>query len=388
MTIKPIRTPADLKASKARLGDLLMRSASGDHDDEIEVLMTLIEQFEHRYAPINTASPLEAIRFRMEEKRLTPRQLEPFIGSRARVSEILSGKRQLSIDMMRSLHEGLNIPYAALMSEQNEDADVESVPDITIARLNSLGFHVQREHLRTFVASALEASPQILHRKTRTQRAASKTDQGALLLWQAAVLQRSQSMPEAGVFDEHALDPAALRRLARMSTREDGPRQVIRDLHAHGILVVIMPALPGTFLDGAVMAGASGKPIIGLTLRHDRTDSFWFTLMHEVSHIALHFIHLAGGNAVFIDDMDIKSDDHYEREADQLSRDSLIPPEMLKQIAWGPKTNYDELVTLSVRARVHLSIIAGRWQRDHQNYKRFSRLIERDTIRSMFQAVE
>jgi len=111
VNIKPIRTPADLQATKKRLAGLLSRPNSGENDDEIEVLATLIEQFEQNHSHIDAPTPVMAIKFRMEEKGMNPRQLEPFIGSRARVSEVLSGKRQLSIDMIRSLHEGLGIPY-------------------------------------------------------------------------------------------------------------------------------------------------------------------------------------------------------------------------------------------------------------------------------------
>src|SRR5262249_8419978 len=149
--------------------------------------------------------------------------------------------------------------------------------------------------------------------------------------------------------------------------------------------VVIMPSLPGTFLDGAVMSDPHGHPIIGLTLRHDRTDSFWFTLLHECAHVSLHFAALMQGHMVFIDDMEIRSDDQYEREADALARESLIPSHMLDQVNWGENTTFEDLMMLATRARVHPSIAAGRWQRDHQNYKKFSRLIERNALRTMFE---
>lgn len=104
MTIKPIRNASDLSATKTRLASLLAKN-SGEFDDEIEVLTTLIGQYEEKFARVDAPDPIAAIKFRMEEKGLTPRQLEPFIGSRARVSEVLTGKRSLSIDMIRSLHE-------------------------------------------------------------------------------------------------------------------------------------------------------------------------------------------------------------------------------------------------------------------------------------------
>jgi HTH-type transcriptional regulator/antitoxin HigA len=124
-------------------------------------------------------------------------------------------------------------------------------------------------------------------------------------------------------------------------------------------------------------------PVIGLTLRFDRIDSFWFTLFHEVSHIALHYRILQKNKEAFVDDMEIRNEDVCEREADDLARNALIPPQFLAQVNWGPETTRDEIITVATRARVHIAIVAGRWQRDHQNYKKFSRLIERDTLRSV-----
>jgi HTH-type transcriptional regulator/antitoxin HigA len=385
VTIKPIRTANDLTATKARLAELL-KGLNAEHDDEIEVLTTLVEQFEQKHSPIDVPSPIAAIKFRMEEKGLTPRQLEPFIGTRARVSEVLSGKRQLSIDMIRSLHEGLGIPYESLISDRTKGNDVKNISDPAIERLNTLGFCLDRHEIPFFISSSssLNAKASLaLLRKTRTQRAASKTDQGALLLWQAAVLQKSENVLLSANFEHSKFGAEDLRHIAKMSLNADGPRRAVRALNEKGISVVIMPSLPGTFLDGAVMANPAGKPVIGLTLRHDRLDSFWFTLMHELSHIVLHFKILLETHTSFVDDMEIRSGDEHEREADALARNSLIPVNILSQVVWGPSTTHDDLVALATRARAHLSVVAGRWQRDHQNYKRFSRLIDRNSIRSL-----
>ena len=83
----------------------------------------------------------------MEEKGLAPRQLEPFIGSRARVSEVLSGKQQLSIDMIRSLHEGLGIPYESLISDRPQSGDVKNISPPAIEHLNRLGFNLDRQEI-------------------------------------------------------------------------------------------------------------------------------------------------------------------------------------------------------------------------------------------------
>jgi HTH-type transcriptional regulator / antitoxin HigA len=384
--IKPIRTTADLNSAKARLGELLRDNDFGAHDDEVEVLSTLIEQFEGTKVHIDAPSPVAAIKFRMKEMGLSPRQLEPFIGSRARVSEVLSGKRQLSIDMIRSLHEGLGIPYESLISKRLKNKSIEHFSVPTIERLNALGFDVDREEIPAFLSALVQPnSAPALHRKTWTQRAASKTDQIALLLWQAAVLKKSESPPLATTFDRSTFGSQILRVIARLSARSDGPLRALRALTERGISVAILPPLPGTFLDGAVMAGPAGNPVIGLTLRHDRLDSFWFTLLHELAHVALHYDQLSDRGIAFVDDMEILSEDLYEREADQLARESLIPGSVLSQVHWHEDTTQDEIVAVAVRARVHVAIAAGRWQRDHQNYKKFARLIDRGTVRAMFE---
>jgi HTH-type transcriptional regulator/antitoxin HigA len=384
VTIKPIRTPADLQASKGRLAGLLSRPNLGEHDDEIEVLTTLIEQFEQSHSRIDAPTPVMAIKFRMEEKGMNPRQLEPFIGSRARVSEVLSGKRQLSIDMIRSLHEGLGIPYEALISDRSRGGGVEQATSPATASSKSHRSSFEERVLPTFIPSPFsQNAPLALLRKTHTQRAAAKTDQSALLRWQAAVLQKADMQSATGAFDRSSLGTDSLRQIAKMSTKADGPLRAIRELTKKGINVVVMPPLPGTFLDGAAMASRTGKPIIGLTLRHDRIDSFWFTLLHELAHVALHYEELISGDAAFVDDMEIRSEDAYEREADQLARDSLIPGVVLTQVHWGAGTSHDDLITAATRARVHISVVAGRWQREHQNYKKFSRLIDRNSVRSM-----
>jgi HTH-type transcriptional regulator / antitoxin HigA len=136
------------------------------------------------------------------------------------------------------------------------------------------------------------------------------------------------------------------------------------------------------------MISTSGIPVIGLTLRFDRLDSFWFTLLHEVAHIALHYDFLIQNNEAFIDDMEIRSDDAQEREADEFARTTLIPDQFIDQVEWSLASSHDDLVRVATRARVHVAIVAGRWQRDNQNYKKFARLIERDALRPMLQSEE
>ncbi len=116
MTIKPIRTDDDLRAAFHRLEGLFQADEGSADADERDVLVTLIEAYENRHYAFGSADPVEAIKFRMEQQGLTPRDLEPFIGSSGRVSEVLNRKRPLSLRMVKQLHDGLRIPYESLLA--------------------------------------------------------------------------------------------------------------------------------------------------------------------------------------------------------------------------------------------------------------------------------
>lgn len=116
MNVKPIRNDDDLQAAFKRL-DVIFQAEEGTPEaDEMEVLVALIEVYENKHYPIGPSDPIEAIKFRMDQQGLTPRDLEPFIGSSGRVSEVLNGKRRLSLAMIKRLHDGLKIPYESLLA--------------------------------------------------------------------------------------------------------------------------------------------------------------------------------------------------------------------------------------------------------------------------------
>ena len=116
MNIKPIRNDEDLHAAFKQL-ELVYQAQEGTSDaDEMEILVTLIEAYERKHYPISVSDTVEAIKFRMEQQGLTSKDLEPFIGSSGRVSEILNHKRKLSLQMIKRLHDGLHIPYESLLS--------------------------------------------------------------------------------------------------------------------------------------------------------------------------------------------------------------------------------------------------------------------------------
>jgi HTH-type transcriptional regulator / antitoxin HigA len=116
LPIKPIKTEADYDDALAAIDALWNAEPDSPAADRLEVLITLVEAYEADHWPIDLPSPAAAIVFRMEQQGLTRRELEPYLGSRGRVSEVLSGKRALTLPMIRRLHTGLGIPLESLIS--------------------------------------------------------------------------------------------------------------------------------------------------------------------------------------------------------------------------------------------------------------------------------
>src|SRR5471030_44182 len=103
--LKPIRTKADYKAALAEVERLWGAKSGTPEGDRLDVLATLIDAYEARRYPMDPPDPIEAIRFRMEQRGLSRKDLEPMIGARARVAEVLNRRRGLSIEMIRRLHD-------------------------------------------------------------------------------------------------------------------------------------------------------------------------------------------------------------------------------------------------------------------------------------------
>jgi HTH-type transcriptional regulator/antitoxin HigA len=119
--LKPIRTEADYDEALAELGRLWGARSGTPDGDRLDVLATLIEAYETRFHPIDPPDPIEAILFRMEQQGLTRKDLEPLIGTRARVAEVLNRKRGLSIEMIRRLNEELGISADVLIRPSREN---------------------------------------------------------------------------------------------------------------------------------------------------------------------------------------------------------------------------------------------------------------------------
>jgi HTH-type transcriptional regulator/antitoxin HigA len=113
--LRPIRNEADYDWALAEIERLFQARAGTPEGDRLEVLATLVEAYEQVHHPIPPPDPVEALLYHLESRGMTRRDLEPYIGSRARVAEVLNRRRALTIEMIRRLHEGLGIPAEVLI---------------------------------------------------------------------------------------------------------------------------------------------------------------------------------------------------------------------------------------------------------------------------------
>jgi len=115
MNIRPVKSQRDYEQALRRIEQLMDAKPGSKAGDELDVLSTLVQAYEDRHHPVHPPDPIEAIKFRMDQAGMTRKDLETLLGGRGRVSEILAGKRRLSLAMIRRLHHRLGIPLESLI---------------------------------------------------------------------------------------------------------------------------------------------------------------------------------------------------------------------------------------------------------------------------------
>jgi HTH-type transcriptional regulator/antitoxin HigA len=397
MTPKVIKNDRDYEAALEQIEKLMDAAPDTPEGDELELLTTLVELYEEKHFPIDLPDPIEAIRFRMEQAGLKQQDLVPHVGSRSKVSEVLAGRRPLSLKMIRALHKGLGIPAEVLLREPGgiipeelPNLQCERFPLKEMARRGWIAMGEQatmklkehaeelvRQFLRPLVACRLQPG---LLRPRQHVRSGSAMDEYSLLAWCVRVITLAQ---EQSVADYHpgTLAPNFMQRLVNLSYLDAGPRLAQEFLGKNGIHVIALRHLPRTHLDGASMMLSSGNPVVGLTLRYDRLDNFWFTLFHELGHVKLHFDNER--DACFVDDLDTDAEG-LEVQADEFAQDSLISPKTWQKASTRLERTSYAVLALAESLRVHPAIIAGRIRREQKNYRLLSSLVGQHEVRALF----
>lgn len=114
--VKPIHNDEDLSQTLERISELWGAAIGTPEGDELDILTMLVERYEEAHYPMPPSDPVAAIKFMMEQKGLTQKDLVQYLGSPSKASEVLNRKRSLSINMVKRLHHGLNIPYGCLLA--------------------------------------------------------------------------------------------------------------------------------------------------------------------------------------------------------------------------------------------------------------------------------
>lgn len=389
--IRPIHSEQDYAAALARVEALMDMVRSPAEDDEFDVLATLVEVYEDRRFPMDAPDPVEAIKFRMQQLGMSQSDLAPIFGSRAKTSEVLSGKRDLTLKMIRALHEHLGIPAEVLIRDGGglpkapTGIELDRFPIAEMAKRGWIKKTADmkdriEEIVRELIACAggPAALPQALFRQGGGARANAKSDVHALQAWCLHILCVARRAGLAGVYKTGTIDRAFLRELARLSTFDEGPKLAQEKLAKHGIALVVAAHLPKTYLDGAAMWTVDKVPVVGMTIRYDRLDNFWFCLLHELAHIGRHFPD--GNGEVFIDDLQLRErnherDDEREREADEWAQEALIPSELWDEHPARFSPSVQNVLSLARKADVHPAIVAGRIRHEMHNYRLLSQFV-------------
>lgn len=400
--VKPIRTEADYERALVRVDELMGSEYGSPEGDELDVLVTLVESWEDEHYPMGYPEPHEAIRFRMEQAGLRPRDLIPIIGSRSKVSEVLSGKRTITMTMARALHEHLGVPADVLLRklgtesfESPADIDPRRYPVRKMAKLGWIKEGAESEYsagkqIAEMIHKAGDDTAPATYLVNDSQRVNAKTDPYALQAWcwRVTALANARTMPFDYVPGTVTLE--LLREVAHLSTSENGPLLARDFLGDRGITLEVVPHLPRTYLDGAALRLGDGRPVIGLTLRYDRLDSFWFGLLHELAHIGLHLDQ--GRGEFFADDFTLRGsglarEESHELEADRWAEEALIPSEIWELSAARRSPSALGVLNLASELRIHPAIVAGRVRYERRNARLLSQFTGNGAVRRQFDGV-
>jgi HTH-type transcriptional regulator / antitoxin HigA len=236
--------------------------------------------------------------------------------------------------------------------------------------------------LRNFMERAMRR-PLVALQRQRV-RAGSQVNPYALLAWQWRVLLRAKSVPRKKEFKNAFLDNAWLNSLVHLSRFADGPVRAMKHLQDVGIILVVEPHLPSTLLDGAALLGDEG-PVIGLTLRYDRLDNFWFVLLHEIVHVKKHL--KKGGVEDIFDDLEAPPDE-LEREADRLASEILIPSQVWNTALARYVRTENSVKSFATQIKISPAIVAGRIRSEARNYVILRELVGQGEVRKLFPNVQ
>ena len=206
------------------------------------------------------------------------------------------------------------------------------------------------------------------------------TNDAYLTVWRARITQIANGFLNEKVPSFDQFDLTWLPDLVRLSRKSRGPALAMKLLREKGIIAVVEPQIPGLRLDGAAFM-VRGRPVVGITLRHDRIDNFWFTLLHELSHVFLHYqIGLATG--FFDEDLETEQVDELESQSNEFASELLIPTHRWKLSNARISKSADVIERFAENIGIHPAIVFGRIRKERHDYKSFSNRVGSGRVRN------
>lgn len=388
--VKVIKTQRDYDAAVVRLSALMDEELvpGSSKEAEFELLALVIQSYETSKIEPVVPDPIEAILFRMDQLGLKKVDLVPYMGSLPRVSEVLARKRPLNLAMIRKLHHELGIPADVLLAKTDDAFDLteETFYDSSkfpIKEMFNRGYFKgfrgtlreakdnTEELIRAFMRGIqLNPTQQARLRAPMHQSGSRLMDDYGLLAWHVAVLKKARQMKFKSAYMPDSFTDERLKELARLSRFEQGPRLAQEFLVDMGIALVFEDHFNKTYLDGAAMLDGE-RPVVALTLRHDRLDNFWFALLHELIHVKKH---LGPERSFIADNLEdkIHQQTQEEREADEGAREILIPQAEWLASDLVSSPTLDAAMALADKLRIHPAIVAGRVRFESGNWRLLS----------------
>lgn len=397
--IKVIKTEDEYTQYLERINEIFDAKPGTEEGDELELLVTLVEQYEKKEYEIAAPDPISAIKFRMEQAGLKQADLVPYIGSKSKVSEVLSGCRALSLNMIRKLVDGLGIPAEVLIKDSVKKSSNSAITEyekrFPFTEMFKLGWFSDffqgklsdaKEHCGELLAKFIGPfditkyeHTYALNRKSSAFKENENTHD-LLLAWRIRVMNVA-TKEKLNHWNKECLSEAFFENLIHLSYLSNGPLLAKEYLNKAGIHLIIEKHLDKTHLDGSSMFLPDGSPLIALTLRYDRLDSFWFTLCHELAHIKLHFDNT---EAAFFDDMTNEFIQKKEREADKYAKEMLIPQKIWKIAGLNSKSKASQIKQFAQKCQISPAIPAGRIRFESKNYRVHTSLIGNGSVRRLF----
>lgn len=394
MEIKLIHNEKEYELAMSRLTELmdLDPELNTPESNELEVWATLIEKYESGLHTPESPTPIEAIKFRMDQMGFNQNDMVEYFGSKSKASEVLNGKRNLTLSMMRKLVNGLGIPAsvflqdeAVLLSDSKTDWSAFPLKDMLKkgyfsdfkGKLSDLKL-VAEEQIRAFferVPGSSDLRPAFM-KTTAHGENDKEVNQYALFAWQVKVLEKCYQQPISS-YEEGSLNLDFLKSVVQYSFLDEGPVLAQEFLAKNGVYMVVEEHLEQTYLDGAAFLSPKGNPVVALTLRYDRLDNFWFTLLHELAHIELKHVNKEH-KVIYDSNLNPEDTNVIEKQANDRAKEAFG----LNESDLMNVYQYSDIEALKRKYKISASIIIGQVRRIKQDYRLFSRKMEK--VRYLF----